>query len=92
MFSVKLTFLRKNLSRHCEPGAQQFAAGATALMGRSLSSNVGRTRGRPMNPPWTQQSTLQDVMPWLVEVSGLDPGAASSLESPVGSCAGLAGA
>ena len=34
-----------------------------------------------INPPWTLQATLQEVMPWLVDVLGLDQGAAFTLES-----------
>jgi 23S rRNA (adenine2030-N6)-methyltransferase len=33
-----------------------------------------------LNPPWTLQSTLQEVMPYLVEVLGQDAGAAFTLE------------
>jgi 23S rRNA (adenine2030-N6)-methyltransferase len=34
-----------------------------------------------INPPWTLQTTLQEVMPWLVDVLGLDQGAGFTLES-----------
>jgi 23S rRNA (adenine2030-N6)-methyltransferase len=34
-----------------------------------------------INPPWTLQATLQEVMPWLVEVLGQDAGAGFTLES-----------
>ena len=34
-----------------------------------------------INPPWTLQATLQEVMSWLVDVLGLDQGAAFTLES-----------
>ena len=33
-----------------------------------------------INPPWTLQATLQEVMPWLVAVLGDDSGAGFSLE------------
>ena len=34
-----------------------------------------------INPPWTLQGTLQELMPWLVEVLGIDEGAGFTLES-----------
>lgn len=34
-----------------------------------------------VNPPWTLQATLQEVMPYLVEVLGLDAGAGFTLDS-----------
>lgn len=34
-----------------------------------------------INPPWTLQTTLQEVLPWLVEVLGQDAGAGFTLES-----------
>ncbi len=34
-----------------------------------------------INPPWTLQTTLQEVMPYLVEVLGQDAGAGFTLES-----------
>ena len=33
-----------------------------------------------INPPWTLPATLQKVMPYLVEVLGLDAGAEFTLE------------
>ena len=36
-----------------------------------------------LNPPWTLQSTLQEVMPYLVGVLGQDAGAGFTLESQV---------
>lgn len=34
-----------------------------------------------LNPPWTLSTTLQEVMPWLVEALGLDEGAGFTLDS-----------
>lgn len=34
-----------------------------------------------INPPWTLQATLREVMPWLVDTLGQDAGAGYSLES-----------
>jgi 23S rRNA (adenine2030-N6)-methyltransferase len=34
-----------------------------------------------INPPWTLQASLQEAMPYLVEVLGLDAGAGFTLES-----------
>lgn len=34
-----------------------------------------------INPPWTLQGTLQELMPWLVAVLGSDEGAGFTLES-----------
>jgi 23S rRNA (adenine2030-N6)-methyltransferase len=34
-----------------------------------------------INPPWTLQASLEEVMPWLVRVLGLDAGAGFTLES-----------
>lgn len=34
-----------------------------------------------INPPWTLQGTLQEVMPWLVEVLRIDEGAGFTLDS-----------
>jgi 23S rRNA (adenine2030-N6)-methyltransferase len=34
-----------------------------------------------VNPPWTLQASLQEVMPWLVKVLGLDAGAGFTLDS-----------
>jgi 23S rRNA (adenine2030-N6)-methyltransferase len=34
-----------------------------------------------INPPWTLQASLEEAMPWLVKVLGLDAGAAFTLES-----------
>ena len=34
-----------------------------------------------VNPPWTLRAILQEVMPWLVEVLGVDAGAGFTLEN-----------
>ncbi|WP_291995588.1 23S rRNA (adenine(2030)-N(6))-methyltransferase RlmJ [Candidatus Accumulibacter sp. ACC003] len=34
-----------------------------------------------INPPWTLQATLREVMPWLVEVLAIDSGAGFTLDS-----------
>ena len=36
-----------------------------------------------INPPWTLQASLEEAMPWLVKVLGLDAGAGFTLESQV---------